>query len=689
MGLSGSPGTFQRIMDHIFSDMRSSILVYIDDIIVFSNTEEEHLHILEEFFHRIIDSGLKLRMDKSRFGVRQLKYLGFVVSIDGISPDPEKTKAISNMTAPDNIRKLREFLGMLNFFGRFIKDFATISEPLRFLLRKDVPFIWTDTCTAAFETLKKCLMTTPILSASKAEGEFLLFTDASYAGLGAVLFQRQPELKVITYISRSINKFESNYPPIHLEALAIVWALSQLDPYIIGMPITIYTDHQPLLSLFGSRQLQGKLARYQLRLMQYKATIRYQPGGENVVADYLSRHPSEWRYTNDKETKYEQWVKEEKAIFSKGRYYKMSGNMVLGIIPTVSVQKNYIEEFHKHPLFGGHMGWEKVKEKLIQAIFWDTIEEDYKELAKSCLICQKNKTIPGYLIKSKPQIPEVGAIPLGKVHIDLLQPGRKTSSGNIAMMVAVDSLTRFVIVGPVKLLSSEEIIETIMENIIFKFGCPKKIVTDRGTCFTSLEFENFTKALGISHHLTTPNHHQSNGLVERMNRNFNEAIRMYQDDEWDETVKVTACCYNNLVHPKTKMTPSYLMFGRLTNPNISQENILVKSKYKEDIRKWEENISKLQETWMNHHRKSWEKAKGTENFEINLQPKQLVLRKRMVDKRGKLSPWEGPYEVLQVDEHQRALIKKGRKKEWIHVSQLKKFIPEGLEKGGKEGCKDI
>uniref|UniRef100_A0A0K0EP90 RNA-directed DNA polymerase n=1 Tax=Strongyloides stercoralis TaxID=6248 RepID=A0A0K0EP90_STRER len=214
MGLSGSPGTFQRIMDHLFWDLKSSILIYIDDIIIFSADEDSHMKTITIFLQRITEAGLKLRLDKSRFGVKELKYLGFLISANGISPDPEKLSIIQNLPPPKDLRHLRGFLGMMNFFRRFIRNYAVITAPLCELLKKGVIFHWSTLCQDAFDTLIKCLMNAPILSPPIPNGEFLLYTDASYTGLGAVLLQKQPELRVITYLSRSINAFERNYPPI-------------------------------------------------------------------------------------------------------------------------------------------------------------------------------------------------------------------------------------------------------------------------------------------------------------------------------------------------------------------------------------------------------------------------------------------------------------------------------------------
>uniref|UniRef100_A0A0N5C2Q3 RNA-directed DNA polymerase n=1 Tax=Strongyloides papillosus TaxID=174720 RepID=A0A0N5C2Q3_STREA len=694
MGLSGSPGTFQRVMDNIFRDMKDQLLIYIDDIIIFSNNENEHIKTMNEFLHRIVHSGLKLRLDKSKFGVDELTYLGFRISQRGIEVDPAKSKAITELKQPNNLKQLRAFLGMTNFFRRFIPNYALMTESLRQLLKKDAEYKWTWECQQAFDSLKHALSSAPILSSPKEKGEFVLQTDASYLGIGAVLFQKQPDLKVITYLSRSINQHEQNYPPIHLEALAIVWALSQIDSYVYGMPLTIITDHQPLISLFSSKDLKGKLARYQLRHMQYQAKILYKPGGLNVVADYLSRQPvhyinmvmpdkmpwndKQWHYNQDELQELQTLHEQKKIIKRNGRFYNLANEGGSGgIIPPKEKRKEFLEAFHQHPLFGSHFGWEKVQEKLRKLMDWQGIKEEYKELCRTCIQCKQNKSIPADVIKYKNQSIICGEVPLGKVNIDILQHGKKNEDGYIAVVIAVDTLTRFAMAAPIRKLTSEEVILALLRDIFFKYGIPKQIITDKGTCFVSEEFQDFIEKLGIVHHTCTANHHQSNGVVERLNRTINEAIRIYQGKDWIQTVNNTIFTYNDSIHPKTKLSPFYLMMGRHANCGVTENQVVTTGEYKEEIKQWEEYLKELQQHWINQFLKSKESGDKLKGIEVDIHIGDQVMKKRIVNKRGTASPWIGPYTVIGKDEHQRIHIKKGRKQEWLHVSQCKRFKTGG------------
>ncbi|CEF61676.1 Integrase, catalytic core domain and Ribonuclease H-like domain-containing protein, partial [Strongyloides ratti] len=189
------------------------------------------------------------------------------------------------------------------------------------------------------------------------------------------------------------------------------------------------------------------------------------------------------------------------------KFYAAINGKPGGFITLCAERRNLLIQFHKHPLWGGHFGWGKVKDRLMDLFHWDTMESEYKQICKECFTCQTQKSIPSQMIKHIPQHPVVGNTPLGKVYIDLLQPGRKTSRGNVAMIVAVDSLTSFVMIGAVKDLTTDEIIRVLLEDIIFKYGTPKQIITDRGRCFSSGNFEKFVEVMNIQHHLTTANHH--------------------------------------------------------------------------------------------------------------------------------------------------------------------------------------
>jgi hypothetical protein len=291
-GLTNAPATFQRLMDKIFYEVKEKyVLVYLDDINIYSTTFEEHLEHLQDVFDRLREAGLKLGPDKCHFCKTELAFLGHSISDKGIAPDPAKIEKVQNFLIPTNLTELRGFIGLASYYRRFIQDFATITAPLNKLLKKDTPFIWTDECQQAFEFLKDALTTAPILSYPNFEEPFILYTDASYQGLGAVLGQKDEEGNehVIAYASRSLDKAELNYAPTEIECLAAVWGMKYFRPYIYQSTFELVTDHAALKWLINKPDPSKRMARWIMTLTDYPYTISYKQGKRHHNADALSR----------------------------------------------------------------------------------------------------------------------------------------------------------------------------------------------------------------------------------------------------------------------------------------------------------------------------------------------------------------------------------------------------------------
>jgi hypothetical protein len=227
-GLCNAPGTFQRLMESVLSGLiPEKCLLYIDDILVVGRTFEEHLQNLREVLTRLREAGLRLKPRKCHLCQRKVKYLGYIVSADGISADPEKVAAVKDFPTPLDLKSLRSFLGLASYYRRFIPCFSSMGQPLYALTRKDAPFVWTGSCEEAFRRLKNLLTDAPILSYPDFEKEFFLETDASGTGLGALLTQKQDTglNQPIAYASRTLQSHERNYGVTELEALGVVWAI--------------------------------------------------------------------------------------------------------------------------------------------------------------------------------------------------------------------------------------------------------------------------------------------------------------------------------------------------------------------------------------------------------------------------------------------------------------------------------
>ena len=247
-GLCNAPATFSRLMDRVLTGLHwETCLFYLDDIIVFAATWEEHLDRLRQVFERLRHAKLKLGAKKCTFAAKEVSYLGHSVTEEGLLPDPSLLATIREISPPKNATEVRSFLGLAGYYRRYVKNFAAIAGPLHALTRKDAVFHWSTDYQDAFDRLKTLLTTSPITAFPNFSLPFRLYTDASTAGLGAILAQvREGKEHIICCVSGSLNQTEKAYPATKLECLAIVWAVVKFRPYLMSMPFEVYTDHYAL-----------------------------------------------------------------------------------------------------------------------------------------------------------------------------------------------------------------------------------------------------------------------------------------------------------------------------------------------------------------------------------------------------------------------------------------------------------
>ena len=250
-GMCNAPATFQRLMEVVLAGLLwKNCFVYIDDVLVCSQTFEEHLTHLAQVMSRLQQAGLRLKAKKCLFIQEAVPYLGHIVTPDGVKPDPAKADKVKNYPTPSDVSQVRQFLGLASYYRRFVPEFARIASPLHALLKKDAVFNWSSECEDAFGRLKKALVNTPVLAYPQYEDQhpFILETDASTRGLGAVLAQQQVDGKVhpIAFASRSLNPAEQKYTITELETLGLVWAVKLFRPYILGHRCIVFTDHGSL-----------------------------------------------------------------------------------------------------------------------------------------------------------------------------------------------------------------------------------------------------------------------------------------------------------------------------------------------------------------------------------------------------------------------------------------------------------
>ena len=292
-GLCSAPATFSRLMDRVLAGLHwETCLFYLDDIIAFSSTWVEHLARLREVFERLRHAKFKLGAAKCTFAAKEVSCLGHRVTEEGLLPDPSLLAVIRDIPPPKTATEVRSFLGLAGYYRRYVKGFAAIAAPLHALTRKDAVFHWSEDCQNAFDQLKLRLTTSPITAFPDFSQEFRLYTDASTAGLGAILAQvRDGKERIICCASRALNKAEKSYPATKLECLAIVWAVAKFRPYLMTMPFEVFTDHYALQWLKTMRTGSALLHRWSAALEEYDFTVRHRPGKIQTHVDRLSRLP--------------------------------------------------------------------------------------------------------------------------------------------------------------------------------------------------------------------------------------------------------------------------------------------------------------------------------------------------------------------------------------------------------------
>lgn len=624
-GLKNAPACFQRMMNMVLSDLiGKGAFVYLDDIVVYSKNLEEHSRILRKVLLRLKNANLKVQLDKSEFMKRQVDYLGHTITSEGVSPNLEKIKAIDALKEPKNQKEIKGFLGMIGYYRKFIRDFSTIASPLHKLLKKNVCFTWGEKEKHSFVELKSRLKNFTLLQYPDYAREFTITTDASNAGLGAVLSQEHNGRDLpIHFISRALNKAEVNYSTTEKECLAVVWAVQQFRPYIYGKHFKIKTDHRPLTWLFSVKNPGSRLIRWRLRLEEYQYEIIYKKGVDNVVADELSRNivfPVEVENNDESERgiqenfgndllnteedlerlseanknianteedlirileeNYEENdpsninvnenIGNEKSNISDSSDEFNSSDEVqnnnIQIIKDKEEQQKIIKDNHEG-LIGGHGGQKATISRIREKFYWKGLNKDVIEYIKRCIPCQKQK-INRHPARNPMNIVSNAEHCLERVSMDLTGP-YKDGKKVIYSLTIQDDLSKYIKYIPIEGKKSETIARAFTNEWILYFGIPKYILTDNGGEFVNDLMKEICKLFKIKHIRTSSAYPQSNGSAERAHARLGEYLRLVIKDktkpEYAKLFRYAAFCHNTTKHNSTGFTPHEMLFGRRAN----------------------------------------------------------------------------------------------------------------------------
>ena len=569
-----------------------------DDIIIGGKDENELLQRMEQTFSRLREKQLTINRKKCEFLKDEITYMGHKLSANGISPDKTKINTITALNAPQNVKELRSFLGMITYCAKFIPNFATITEPLRQLLKKGIPWTWDISHQSAFDTLKRLLLSTTTLAYFNPDAYTEVVADASPVGLGAVIFQQQSDgtLRPISYASRALTSVERRYSQIERESLAILFAIQRFRNYLYGIKFDVITDHKPLVTMFSvfNKQLPPRIERWVMRLMPYNFTVKYRAGSQNS-ADYLSRsnplvtskssHVMAEEYITyisqnslplavSSQTIEEEQRKDTKL--SMVRTNNLSNNFpkhpttkefypirhLISIANNILLFKNKIiipsslQETMLALAHEGHQGIVHTKQRLRSKVWWPGMNQDIYDYISKCHSCQVVTPV-----KKKPPlqmtpIPNDAWLMLG---CDLCGPFPSGES----LLVCIDYYSRYPDVEILHKTTTSSITNKLRKSFC-RYGAPETLVTDNEPQFANNKiFDALMKEFGVNHRKVTPYHPEANGEVERFNQNLKKCIQaaITAGQNWRIALQNYLLSYRTTPHATTGVAPANLLFG--------------------------------------------------------------------------------------------------------------------------------
>jgi len=583
-GLCSAPASFMRLMHHIFDDLLDQcVVIFIDDVLIYSRTKDEHDKHVRMVLDRLRQHSLFAKLSKCSFFKPEVEFLGFVVGRHGVGMEQAKIKAVLDWPAPENRKQLMSFLGLANYYRKFIKDHAAICAPLTELLRLDVPYQWGEREQQAFDDLKAAMTKGPVLATPDPEKGYTLYTDASDYAVGAVLMQEQSgEQRTIAFESAKLNATQRRWPTHEKELYAIKHALEKWRCYLLGRPTVVFTDHCSLKYFLGQPTLTNKQIRWMEFISAFDLDIRYKPGKDNVVADAMSRR---WDHMLGVVTLVEPDTQLHDAIREAYQhddffndigdnadylqedglwYYIKDGSKRLCMPADKRLRQQIVEEHHDAIIYG-HGGMDKTAESVVRNYYWPHMHNSIQEFVRTCDACQRNKARnrrPAGLLQPLP-LPEKR---WEQVTMDLITSLPRTKDGFDAIFVVVDRLSKMIHCIPTTTkVTAPELAKLFFDNIFKYHGLPSVIVSDRDPRFTGNFWRALFASVGTRLAMSTSRHPQTDGQTERANRSLEEMLRSYvnrRTDDWSEKLSALEFAYNNHQQASTGHSPFFLNYGQ-------------------------------------------------------------------------------------------------------------------------------
>ena len=600
------------------------VCVYIDDILISGRSEEEHLAHLSEVLKRLADSGMRLKREKCSFLLSSVEYLGHVISAEGLKTSDSKVKAVSNAPVPTNVRELRSFLGLVNYYGKFLPDLATTLSPLYILLQRNKRWSWQKPQEEAFRHVKELLKSNRVLTHFNDSLPLVLSCDASPYGVGAVLVHRFPNGDERP-VARTLSIAEKKYSQLDKEALAIVFGVKRFHQYLYGRSFELKTDHKPLIHIFNEKKgipvlASSRIQRWALTLGAHSYTIHYQKGKENVCADAMSRLPVKTQVINPPKaielihlmeylnttpttcTQIRRWTDHD-PVMSRVREWILTGWPEKGVsdshyqpferrktelstengcilwgnrvVIPVKGRKSILSMLHE-----GHTGIVRMKSFARHYVWWPGMDQEIEQCVKSCNICQLQRKTPPVVPLHPWSWPNK---PWSRIHIDYAGP----VEGKM-FLVIVDAHSKWMEIHITSSTTTTATVELLRKSFA-SLGLPEVLVSDNATNFTSEEFGIFMKKNGIRHVRTPPYHPASNGLAKRAVQTLKDSLRKIKTGSLETRLSRFLFKYRNTPHTVTGLTPAEVIFGRRLRTYLDnlKPDIERRAYYKQDCqRQW-------------------------------------------------------------------------------------------------------
>ena len=638
-GLCNAPATFSRLMDRVLAGLHwETCLFYLDDIIIFSSTWEEHLARLRQVFERLRHTNLKLGADKCTFAAKEVSYLGHRVTEEGLLPDSSLLAIIREIPPPKTTTEVRSFLGLAGYYRRYVKGFAAIADPLHALTRKDAVFHWSAECQAAFDQLKHLLTTSPITAFPDFSQAFRLYTDASTAGLGAILAQvRDGKERIICCASRALNQAKKSYPATKLECLAIVWAVAKFRPYLMAMPFEVFTDHYALQWLKTMRTGSALLHRWSEALEEYDFTVHHCAGKIQSHVDGLSQLPVGPAPPEDT-LLHIQVDSEEEA-------------------------RKLAQELHSATNLGCQALWK---------LFSDRYSHKAGrrlciEVAQSCPQCQLGSDY-GHCLKTTGSIQSRG--PWDTLSVDIVGP---LSADHRHEFVFVDCYSRYTILVPASNHTANTVSDSLLYHVVPYFGTPRRLLSDRGREFVGEIWGKLMSSLGVQRLRTSPYHPEGNSINKRSHRTINNMLRTRLLDgassrAWVEKIHGIMLALNAMVHEPHGFFASMIATGREPTLPPDLESDACASPSLNDPASYVEVLR--QRLSLTHQQMTPPPAPAATN---PYQEGSLIFVLTTPPERtNKLAPrWKGPFRVTRVPNPYQVVYEDGSTWRTIHVNHAK------------------